>query len=383
MILILFLFFATLFLAYANGANDNFKGVATLFGSRTANYKTAIAWATATTVAGSFASIFLATELIKRFSGKGLVPDAIANSPEFHLAVAAAAGLTVILATRFGFPISTTHGLTGALVGAGFVAIGTKVNFSTLGKSFVLPLLLSPIVAIVLTAIVYSGLHALRQALGIQKESCLCVGEVQPAVVGSVPNYSVPNSSFALSAPESTLSSLDASIGDAADCIEKYQGRVLQVQTQKFVDVFHWLSAGVVSFARGLNDTPKIVALMLIGQSVSIQWSMVAIALAMAIGGWLNARRVAETMSRRITAMNPGQGLSANLVTGFLVILASRYGLPVSTTHVSVGSIFGVGVVSQQANVRVFLQVLLSWVCTLPVAAVLSGGVYQLLQLLN
>jgi inorganic phosphate transporter, PiT family len=375
MVFILFLFFATLFLAYANGANDNFKGVATLFGSRTANYKTAIAWATATTVAGSVASIFLATDLIKRFSGKGLVPDAIANGTDFHLAVAAAAGLTVILATRFGFPISTTHGLTGALVGAGFMAIGTQVNLGVLGKSFVLPLLLSPIVAIVLTAIAYSGLHALRQVLGIQKSSCLCVGDVQPAVIGSV-----PNSSFALSTPESTLSSLDASIGDAADCIEKYQGRVLQVQTQPFIDAFHWLSAGVVSFARGLNDTPKIVALLLIGQSFSIQWSMVAIALAMAIGGWLNARRVAETMSRKITAMNPGQGLSANLVTGFLVILASRYGLPVSTTHVSVGSIFGVGVVSQQANVRVFLQVLLSWVCTLPVAAVLSGVIYQLLQ---
>ena len=69
-------------------------------------------------------SIFLAETLVKSFSGKGLVPDDIANATDFHLAVALAAGLTVILATLTGFPISTTHGLTGALVGAGLVAMG-------------------------------------------------------------------------------------------------------------------------------------------------------------------------------------------------------------------------------------------------------------------
>ena len=71
------LFLATCFLAYSNGANDNFKGVASLFGSRTCSYRTAISWATITTFAGSITSIFLAQALLKKFSGKGLVPDAI------------------------------------------------------------------------------------------------------------------------------------------------------------------------------------------------------------------------------------------------------------------------------------------------------------------
>ena len=77
--LVLALFLATLFLAYSNGANDNFKGVATLFGSQTTNYKVAIWWATITTFAGSVCSIFLAQTLLKNFSGKGLVPDAFAQ----------------------------------------------------------------------------------------------------------------------------------------------------------------------------------------------------------------------------------------------------------------------------------------------------------------
>ena len=127
------IFLAVCFLAYSNGANDNFKGVASLFGSRTCGYRVAIWWVTVTTFAGSIAATFLAQALLKTFSGKGLVPDAFTASPEFVLAVALGAGATVILATLLGFPISTTHGLTGALVGAGLVAAGTRVNFALLG----------------------------------------------------------------------------------------------------------------------------------------------------------------------------------------------------------------------------------------------------------
>ena len=90
------LFAAALFLAYANGANDNFKGVATLYGSNAASYRTALTLATIATVAGSLASVFLAQTLIKAFSGKGLVPDAVAATPEFLMAVALGAAITVV-----------------------------------------------------------------------------------------------------------------------------------------------------------------------------------------------------------------------------------------------------------------------------------------------
>src|SRR5438874_926387 len=134
------LFLATSFLAYSNGANDNFKGVASLFGSGTCNYRTAISWATITTFAGSIMSIYLAQTLLKKFSGKGIVPDYFAGSEYFLLSVAIGAGMTVIIATLTGFPISTTHALTGAIIGCGFVSTGAHLNFSALGKGFVLPL---------------------------------------------------------------------------------------------------------------------------------------------------------------------------------------------------------------------------------------------------
>lgn len=359
------IFVATVFLAYANGANDNFKGVATLFGSKTTNYKVAIWWGTATTFAGSLCSIILADALLKSFSGKGLVPDAIADTSSFHLAVAFGAAMTVILATMTGFPISTTHGIIGALTGTGLAAIGTELNFGALGKSFFIPLLLSPLLAIALGIVIYALLHYGRTALGIDKAWCVCVGSKQELVTVGGEKSFAQTSKIAIDTIE--------------NCNQQYIGEFWGINSQKLVDGCHFLSAGAVGFARGLNDTPKIVALLLTVTAFSIKGGMLAIGLGMATGGLLNARKVAMTMSNKITTLNPGQGLAANLVTSFLVIFASRLGVPVSTTHVSVGSIFGVGVVSKTANLGVFSKVLSSWVLTLPIAAIISGIIYLIL----
>ncbi|MGH9363150.1 MAG: inorganic phosphate transporter, partial [Thermoanaerobaculia bacterium] len=340
------LFMTTLFVAYANGANDNFKGVATLFGGGTVSYRSAITFATAATFAGSVGSLILAQALVKAFSGKGLVPDAVAASPYFLLAVAAGAGCTVLLATVLGLPVSTTHALTGALVGAGYVAAGPALDLGRLGTAFFAPLAFSPVLAVALTVPFYGLLHRTRIRLGLSKESCLCVGQTELAPLGRLPApgaVALDPRGFALA----------ATVGSSARCAERYTGRVLGVSTQQLLDAAHYLSAGAVSFARGLNDTPKIVALVLFIEAIDLRAGMFAVALAMAAGGLLNARRVARTMSCRIAAMNDGQAFAANLVTASLVILASRLGLAVSTTHVAVGAIAGVGIANDSADRRI------------------------------
>jgi inorganic phosphate transporter, PiT family len=362
------LFLATCFLAYSNGANDNFKGVASLFGSRTCGYRTAISWATITAFAGSIMSIFLAQTLLKKFSGKGIVSDHFVGSEYFLLAVAIGAGLTVIVATLTGFPISTTHALTGAIIGCGGVAVGSSVNFSALGKGFVLPLLLSPVLAIVVAGILYMVFHALRVATGTTKEWCICVGTEERVV--AMPQ---PASVLAL---RSVASTVTLSVDEQENCRERYAGSFLGIGSQQIMDAAHFLSAGTVSFARGLNDTPKIVALLLLWKTLDIRWGFAAVAITMAIGGLLNARKVAETMSRKITTMNHGQGFTANLTTAFLVVSASLFGLPVSTTHVSVGSLFGIGLTTGKANVPMISAIVLSWVVTLPCAAITAGATY-------
>jgi len=254
MTVFILLVLTVLFVAYANGANDNFKGVATLYGANVAGYRKAITIATLATFAGCIASVFFAEALIEAFSAKGLVPDAVAASPTFLISVAAGAGGTVILATVLGFPISTTHGLTGALVGAGFIAAGDELNLSMLGSSFFLPLLLSPMIAVLLTMPLYRIAHALSARLGITKESCVCVapGEFTPVVAFSEASPSLAT----IGSGEIRLVSMMT--GTAPDCMEKYNGVVLGITAQKLIDGVHYMSGAAVSLRAGSMTLPKL-----------------------------------------------------------------------------------------------------------------------------
>lgn len=360
------------FLAYSNGANDNFKGVASLFGSRTCGYRTALTWATVATVAGSIAAIFLAHGLLSKFSGRGLVPDQLTSSPQFLFSVGFGAGATVILATWFGFPISTTHALTGALAGAGILAVGVNgVKFAALGKGFLVPLLLSPLLAVACGACLYLLFRIARLRAGITKELCVCLGVDQRVV-------SLPQPNGLLQAQ--LTPSLGLSAGEQAVCRQRYSGQVLGLHAGAVLNALHFLSAGAVSFARGLNDTPKIAALLLLSSFFDVPRAMLLVAAAMAVGGALNASKVAQTMSQGITDMNPGQGFAANLSTAFLVTTASYHGLPVSTTHVSVGSLIGIGITTRQVKWAPVTKILLSWVITLPCGAAFAAFAYAMVR---
>ena len=363
------LFLSACFLAYSNGANDNFKGVATLFGSGTTNYKKAINWATITTFSGSVAAIFLANELVKNFSGKGLVPNELIAMPIFAISIAFGAALTVFIATKIGMPISTTHSLVGALFGAGVMAVGTQFNFEKLGSTFLMPLIVSPLMAATLSLIVYIIFKYFRKQLGVTKQTNLNIHKKQTQSIAAL------NMDETISLKSKTT--IEATIQNK---IETYEGQILGLSSQKVLDSLHYLSAGVVSFARGLNDTPKIVGLLLIINAVNIKLSMIIIAIVMAIGGLVNAKKVGLTISKKITPMNSGQGFTANLITGLLVTTASIHGLPVSTTHVSVGSIFGIGTATKKADYKMISKILLSWLLTLPMAAIISGILFKLLE---
>jgi PiT family inorganic phosphate transporter len=368
------LILAAAFVAFSNGANDNFKGVASIYGSGTASYRAAMLWGTMTTFAGSIVSVFLAPALLKKFSGQGLVPDAFIGSEYFLLAVALGAGATIILATRSGFPISTTHAILGSLVGTGAAAAGFRaVDLGALGRVFVAPLLFSPIVAVLLGGVFYLLFHSARRLLRIPKEWCLCVGTEERVVA-------IPTGASMLATKAMPMPALAVAAGETVEsCSERYAGTIAGIDAQRAVDVAHFLSAGVVSFARGLNDTPKIAALLLLVKFLTPVTDVVIVAVTMAVGALLCGRRVAETMGHKITRMNPGQAFTSNFATGILVIVASTVGLPVSTTHVAVGSLFGIGLTTGQGNPKVALSIVLSWLITLPCAALLGAVAFTIL----
>ncbi len=355
---------AALLLSFANGANDTFKGVATLHGDGTLGYRAALAWALATTLAGSFVAVLLAQTLLHAFRGKGLVPDALLAEPAFAPAVAAGAGLTVLAASRFGFPISTTHALVGALVGAGLAA-EAPIAWGHLGNGFFLPLAVSPVLAVALTAVAVPLLARVVRRTPVHRALCLCFPDREHAVVPAGTAGAVSMDAAPAGARVSTAERCEAEgLKPAVRLAPRHLGTGL-----------HFLSAGAVGFARGLNDTPKIAALLLAVPALDGRpgTTLAVCGVAMALGGLLGARRVADTMSHRITAMRPAEATTANLATAGLVLGASRLGVPVSTTHVSCGSLFGLGAVNGQARWRTIGRVLLSWVLTLPLAAALAA----------
>lgn len=360
--------FCVAFLAYNNGANDNFKGVATLFGSKTISYKSALIWATITTMSGSVCSIFLAKGLLKNFSGKGLVPDDLLLNPNFAIAIALGAAITVFLATKIGMPVSTTHALVGSLFGVGIISIGAGFNFQKLIDSFVIPLLVSPVVAALSSIILYFIFTKSRKSLGITKKSCVCLTE-NKVIQADCNNY------VATLNAQNKLAVTNCKINT-----ESYSNAIFGISSQKMVDTFHFITAGTVGFARGLNDTPKIAGILLIIGTIHVNWFLILITLVMAIGGVLNSKKVANTMSQKITPMNSGQGFTANFVTSILVLLASFFSLPVSTTHVSVGTIFGIGTVNKTADKKMIFKIISSWVLTLPTAAAISALVFICLK---
>jgi len=353
-------------LAWWNGANDNFKGVATLYGSGSASYRVALGWATVTQIAGSLLATVLAVGLIKTFSAKGLVPDVIAGDPAFLGAIAIGGMATVLLATAIGMPVSTTHALTGAMVGAGVVAVGTDINTAVLGNSFFLPLLVSPVISMGLTTVLYPLAHYARKALGVKRDSCVCVGTTYVPVASLTRNVAA-------------TAQLSASLGTSSTCIDRYEGRLVGVSVQSALDAMHFLSAGAICFARALNDTPKILALCLSAKALGVSIGLPLLGAAMAVGGLVNARKVAETLAKKITLLNTGQGLVANATTALLVVVASRAGMPVSTTHVSTSAMFGIGVVKRSADRKTIVTIVAAWLTTLPAGALVGAAAYWIL----
>jgi len=363
--------FALVFaLAFANGANDVSKAIATLVGSGVTDYRSAIAWGTVWTVAGAGLAAFFASAMVKTFS-QGLVQTGTIIEPAATLAVLTGAMAWVFYASRTGLPVSTTHALTGAIVGTGLVAFaGEGLIWSAIGKKIVLPLLVSPFLALTVSLLIHPAIRALARKW---EGGCLCVMPASRALVAIDPHGGTRTLFQATHFGQPVIAV--PSQCDRAGL----QGLVVGLNT------IHWISSGLASFARGTNDAPKIVAMLLLSSSTAA-WPSTSsqlaafggIAIAMGLGSYFGGRRVTEVLAEKVTRMDHGEGLSANLTTSGLVLASGTLGLPVSTTHVSSSAIIGIGLLKGLNNVRwaTVRDMVLAWVVTLPASALLACIAY-------
>ena len=184
--------------------------------------------------------------------------------------------MTVILATRFGFPISTTHALLGAMAGSTLLATSGNISLAPLLSNFVLPLLLSPFVALLSAGLLYRGLKLWLGGWASHDDWCLCVERPDSlALAGNVNMTMTIDSTFI---PSSSLDRQEA-------CAERQSSQILGFNFDRLRDGLHVCSACAVCFARGLNDTPKIAALLLLVPDFELHGIIIVVSIAMLLGG--------------------------------------------------------------------------------------------------
>lgn len=361
-------------LAFANGTNDVSKAIATLVGSGITNYRTAIVWGTAWTVVGACVSGLVATAMVKTFSS-GLIQPAVAILSAVTWSVLIGAMSWVLLASRTGLPVSTTHAIAGAIVGAGLIALGTSgLIWSALISKIALPLLLSPVLALALSILVHP---AVRTIAGRWEGTCLCFMPESQALV-TIDAQGATRTLFQAAGFGQPVAAVPAQCDRAG-----LRGLTIGL------DTIHWLSSGLASLARGTNDAPKILAILLLSGATTAWTSSTAqaiaftgVALAMGLGSYLGGLRVTEVLAEKVTRMDHIEGLSANLTTSSLVLVSATMGLPVSTTHVSSSAIIGIGLLNGIQVVRwtTVRDMVLAWIVTLPVAGLLACLAFLILN---
>lgn len=344
-------------LAWANGANDVAKGVATLAGSGTSSAVRALMWGTVCTLLGGLAAAAWGAALLSTFSS-GFLASSFPVTMGFVGGVIVGAAAWVLLATRFGLPVSTTHALLGGIIGTVLVLAGPEgLRTAAVANKALLPLLLSPLFAIGLCWALLLMARFIERRIPPWKPGCCEQADWQR---------------------------------DPFVCAEEQQP-VPSSMARRVLTLLHWLSSGATSFARGLNDVPKIAAFLILALALAPglpvntdgnAWPIIAVAVVMGLGGLWGGMRVLHVLSRRVVPLDSVSGLAANVGTSLLVLGATPLGLPVSTTHVSTGALMGVRwsdrVKPSQADA--LKLVLFGWLITFPVAGGIAATCTWLFQ---
>ena len=398
-----------LLMAWGIGANDVANAMGTSVGSHALTVRQAVLIAAIFEFSGAVLAGGQVTQTIR----KGILdPSLLAATPELlvygMLASLLAAGIWLVVASYFGWPVSTTHSIVGAIVGFGAIGIGVDaINWGKVG-TIIMSWVTSPIMAATLSFLLFWSVRRLI----LEKDDPFANAKRYVPFYIFLVGFIIALVTLLkglkhIGVPFSTLQSYAIAVGFGVALAVLGYFVIRRINPKPEVeDGFHFAStervfavlmiitACAMAFAHGSNDVANaigplaaIVAVVQSGGEVAQKsalpiWVLFVGALGIVAGLAMYGHRVMATVGSGITQLTPSHGFAATLAAATTVVLASGTGLPISTTHTLVGAVLGVGLARGigAINLQVVGKIFASWVITLPAGAILAIVFFYVLK---
>ena len=390
-------------MAWNIGANDVANSMASAVGAKAITIRQAIFIAGILNVLGA---VFIGSHVTNTIR-KGIVSTEILADP--HLALIGAlsailaAALWVSFATWKSLPVSTTHSIVGAMIGFGIMAGGFSVI--NLGKlaAVVISWIISPVFSLIISflmfkfiiKIIISRKDSFFRSL---KWSPFFIGITLFVVVLSFLFKTPLGKRLSLSTPMSLVLAFVVAVILSIIGMKALKYFIRPEKSNSAEEVFRFIQVGTscyVALAQGANDVANAVGplavIYFIVKTGSVGTEVQVPAFLLLFGGvgilcgiWMAGYRVMDTLGKKITTLTNTRGFSVEFAAATTVLIASKMGLPVSTTHAAVGGVMGVGIARgiEAVTFSIIFKIMIYWVLTVPVAAVTSMIIFKILQLI-
>ncbi|MCZ6798213.1 MAG: inorganic phosphate transporter [Gammaproteobacteria bacterium] len=389
-----------LFMAWGIGANDVANAMATSIGSKALTIKQAVLIAAIFEFSGAFLAGGQVTSTIR----KGIIDStAVAQSPDLliygMLASLIAAGLWLVIASRAGWPVSTTHTIVGAIVGFAMVGIGMDAVMWARVGTIVISWVVSPVMSGILAFILFRSV----QKFILNTDNPIANAKKYVPVYIFATGFMIALVTLFKGLKHVGLEfSTAQSYGIAfvvglvvMACGIFYISRIKidplddrdfhYANVEKIFSVLMVVTACSIAFAHGSNDVanavgPMAAVISIANEGVVTQnspmpvWVLLVGGVGIVLGLAMYGKKVIATVGQKITELTPSRGFACGLAASTTVVIASSTGLPISTTHTLVGAVLGVGLARGigALNLGVVGTIFMSWIITLPAGALLS-----------
>jgi len=390
-ILVIIAIFAGLYMAWNIGANDVANSMSTAVGSKAITLRQALIIASILNFLGA---VLVGKHVTDTIQNK-IVDVAIIADHDLMLGFMAAllsAGIFVTLSTWKELPVSTTHAVIGGIIGFGFIEGGMgMVKWGTvenIAASWVISPIAGGILAFIMFKIIAATIFSSREPGRMAKNTgpifitltlfIIMLSVFMKTRLGAMMGNFTIMEFVAISLAIASLGGvvgfflLKKVRGKGYDLVENLFRR-LQVMTSCYI-----------AFSHGANDVanavaPVVVVLVLAWKQIDAMYLLAIGGMGIAVGILTWGYKVIKTVGGKITALTNTRGFSIDFSAATVVLVASKLGLPISTTHTVVGAVIGVGLARglDAVDLSVIKKIVYSWLLTLPASAALSILIYR------